>query len=366
MNVIVPEITLPASGRYLLLSDLHLGDGGRRDLARGRDASLLAFLDGDTADMDAVVLAGDILDGWQTDRADAIVRAHPRVVARLAALAAERPTYLVLGNHDRRDFIDALLPQVRTCQALALDTEALVIHGHQLDVHFGGGPLDGKGNFSLKAHKAVEQLTGQFIRLPFAEFDNPTNRFAHWVFYRLTMAARLYAQLQAGLGRPYRLRRWAAHHDYWARSQWGDNHAMLIPALNLLARIPQRRLIVGHSHQPGVVAGLSRPPTGRVSGEPGLHWREGDRRVPEPAELDGKEYVNLGSWTFGQSTYTLWDGGALQLRDHVTGESTGSRSYDMALTAQELPGMREWWVRYYRGLLRYDSEAIQRDFTAIR
>ena len=366
MDAISPDITLPASGRYLLVSDLHLGDGGRRDLFNGRDADMLAFLDERLDETDALILAGDILDGWQTDRVHDIARAHPGVIRRLAEIADARPLHLVLGNHDFADFIDTLLPGARQCHSLAIGDEALLIHGHQLDVHFGGGPLDGHGNTSLKAHKAVEQWTGQFIRLPFVDFDSPTNRFAHWVFYRLTMAARLYASTQARLGRPRRLARWAAHHDYWARCQWGDNHAMLLPGLTLLARIPQRRLLVGHSHQPGVIVRFQRPPTGRVSGEPDAGWRGAERRAPDVEALRGKAYVNLGSWAFGSSTYATWDGSTLNLRDHGTGEAIGDRSYRIALSAPEIPGMREWWVRYYRGLLRYDHAAIARDLAEIR
>ena len=46
----------------------------------------------------------------------------------------------------------------------------------------------------------MEHATGQFIRLPFSEQDNLTNRFAHWVFYRCTMAAHLLARAQARMG----------------------------------------------------------------------------------------------------------------------------------------------------------------------
>jgi hypothetical protein len=43
------------------------------------------------------------------------------------------------------------------------------------------------------------------------------------------------------------------------------------------------------------------------------------------------------------------------------GEVVGDETYRFALEAPGIPGMREWWERYYRGLGRYDAAAVRRD-----
>lgn len=356
----LPEERLPADGRYLLLSDLHLGDGGPTDIFGDKDEDLLALLEARLPGLDAVVLGGDVLDATQAARAEQVARAHPQLVARLEELAGRLPLYHLAGNHDSLAFISALLPSTRLCRSVQIGEETLVIHGHELDIYFHRGPLDGRGQLSLRAHARVERLTGQLIRLPFAHHDNPTNRFAHWVFYRATMALHLAARIAARLGDDGPLRGWAAHHDFWARSQWGDSSAVLLPALQALARGPHSTLVAGHTHQPGVVERVARRPTETVSGQPDLSWRPWDRRAPDPADLEGKAYVNLGSWTLEQTSYALWEHGALRLHDWRLGPVDG-RSYRFALDAASIPGMREWWRRYYRGLGRYDTAAVRRD-----
>ncbi len=356
---------LSCDGHYLLLSDLHIGGGGHTDLFHGKDREFLAMLDSVAEDVDAVVLNGDIFDAVQAHHAERISRSHPEVVARLAALSREVPVHLVSGNHDMDAFTRALTPAVRVWGALKLGEETLVIHGHQLDIHFRRGPLSAAGVWSLRAHNFVEQLTDQHIRLPFSRHDCPANRFAHWAFYRIIMAEHLYARLLSSAGFHRRLKRWAARHDFWSRSQWGDSHALLLPCLNLLATTNLRVLITGHAHQAGVVGRFDSRPSERVSGQPPLPWRSPDRRAPGPSQLEHKIFVNLGSWTFQESTYGLWRGGDLQLRDWQTQRVITDEAYRIPLAAEEIPGMREWWRRYYRGFLRYDTEGLRADRAAL-
>ena len=355
-------ILLPAEGSYLLLSDLHLGNGRNTDRFGCKDALLLGLLDRCEPEIDAVILAGDVVDSLQAGRAAGVRRAHPEVLARLERLASRRPLWHLLGNHDDPAFIAELLPSARPCLDLRLGREARVVHGHQFDPHFFDGPLAGNDmRLVIRIHEAAERLTRRTIRLPFADHDNATNRFAHWFFYRQTMAQGLVAHAVARLGRTARLRRWAAHHDYWARSQWGDNHAVLIPALAALAAGGERVLLMGHAHQAGQLERFPAPLAERVSGEPAVEWRGPGRRAPDPAALRGKTYVNLGSWTFDAANYALWRRGRLELRDQAAGCAVGDAAYRFALSATAIPGMREWWERYYRGLLRYDTDAVRRD-----
>lgn len=356
---------LPARGRYLLLSDLHLGDGGRSDAFGQRDDVLVDLLDAHAGRIDALVLGGDVLDAIQARTPERIRQAHPRALARLRSLADQTNVLHVMGNHDDREFVHHLLPGANVCSGVSIGEDVQVIHGHEFDYHFYDGPLAGRGHLAFRAHAFVERLTGQPIRLPFAHYPNFSNRFAHWVFYRLTMVSLLVAAGWARMGRGEPLRRWAAHHDYWARSQWGDSQAMLLPALAALAAGRCRVLIVGHSHQAGLIDRFTARPCEDVSGAPTVAWRTARQRAPAPDQLRNKVFANLGAWTSGASPYGLWERGRLRLHDWGTGRSIGDRSYRLALEAPAIPGMRTWWRRYYRGLLRYDLQAVLRDLAPV-
>jgi UDP-2,3-diacylglucosamine pyrophosphatase LpxH len=362
MPAVVATARLAAEACYLMLSDLHLGDGGRTDLFGRKDALLIDLLDRRAPEVEGILLAGDILDSLQARHPGRVRRAHRGVLERLEEVARRRPVWYLLGNHDEPRFVTELLPSSRLCESVALGECGRVMHGHQFDPHFFDGPLaDRDPRLVLWLHGVLESLSGETIRLPFADHDNLTNRIAHWVFYRHTMAWHLVSQVAAWAGRPGWLRRWAAHHDDWARSQWGDHHAMLIPALASLAAGPEQVFVTGHAHQAGKLDRFQRAPSERVSGEPAVAWRDPARRSPAPQTLSGKTYINFGSLSFGSATYALWRGGAVELWDHASGQEIGDHAYRFALSAPEIPGMREWWSRYYRGFCRYDSEAVRRD-----
>ena len=113
----------------MLLSDLHLGDGGPGE-AFDRDAELTAFLgqlatDGEVTD---IVLLGDIFDLVEGEvgganghprpdataravaRLDEVTAAHPEVMAALAGLLrAGKDLTVVRGNHD----VELVRPQVQ-------------------------------------------------------------------------------------------------------------------------------------------------------------------------------------------------------------------------------------------------------------
>ena len=43
-----------------------------------------------------------------------------------------------------------------------------------------------------------------------------------------------------------------------------------------------------------------------VSGEPDIDWRTSDRRAPDPRDLQGRVYANLGSWNGEQIVPVGW------------------------------------------------------------
>ena len=131
--------------------------------------------------------------------------------------------------------------------------------------------------------------------------------------------------------------------------------------LRALAAGNHSTLATGHAHQAGVVDRVRVSPAERVSGQPEVCWRGEDRRATVPDRLRHRTFVNLGSWTFSETTYGIYRAGHLTLRDWRSGRVITDRAYQMAFSAEQIPGMREWWKRYYRGFLRYDTQRVRQD-----
>jgi len=79
------------------ISDLHLADGGPRDLfaREGRPYAFQAFLDHVAAEKGRLVVLGDLFDAWQCNLSKAVMHYLP-LLDRLAAIK----TRYVPGNHD--------------------------------------------------------------------------------------------------------------------------------------------------------------------------------------------------------------------------------------------------------------------------
>jgi UDP-2,3-diacylglucosamine pyrophosphatase LpxH len=119
-------------GRTVLLSDLHMGAGGRRDQFRA-DAELTALLEIFAADptVSDLVLLGDTFDLAEKDvlsgaqpravcRLRDVLKAHPDVVSSLRSVVRRgMRLHVVHGNHDV-ELVDA---QVQTTLRTALATE---------------------------------------------------------------------------------------------------------------------------------------------------------------------------------------------------------------------------------------------------
>lgn len=142
-------VAVPAGGRVLVASDLHLGAVPSAASAAAAD-ELARRLDS-VAGPAALVLAGDVFELWAepNNTPAKALRAHPRLVDAVRAFAAGpgRRVALVAGNHDgelgwcphrRREAADGLGAEVAAAVDLDIATgqgPALVRveHGHQLD-----------------------------------------------------------------------------------------------------------------------------------------------------------------------------------------------------------------------------------------
>jgi len=108
--------------RTLVISDLHLGMRYHRDVLR-RPAPLEILLDA-LADVDRLVLLGDVVDLSEHKSKDALTVARPVLRAIGKRLGPNRELILVPGNHDRRfvaPWIQAMGPRLSIDSSVPLD-----------------------------------------------------------------------------------------------------------------------------------------------------------------------------------------------------------------------------------------------------
>jgi UDP-2,3-diacylglucosamine pyrophosphatase LpxH len=331
---IQPDLRLPPEVRVAILSDLHLGDGTGGDLFGTKDDLLLAVLAREAARADVVVVNGDAVDHMQARTSQRMEAAHPRVFAALRETSKRKPLVYVYGNHENLEDLRSSFPDFDFVTALRVGDDLCITHGHQFDLHWSGQWSGAGGMHSLaRLHSLLESAFGQPIRQPFRDYDNWLNRVVHRLFFRYTQALRAYGALWRLLGKAERYEFWQKVDNFWARGQWGDLGCIFQMAERYLRNgAPWRTLVLGHSHQPGVV------------------------------RLEEHVYANAGSWALDLATFGRVEGGEVRVFDAFTGREYGDERYRMLLSGADLPDMAGWFRRYYRPFFRYDIEAIRRDF----
>jgi len=136
----LPELPLDTF-RYVLVSDLHLGHGGKADDFRRNEATLALALDYYDANRFVLVLLGDTEELWQFDIAEIKARYEESIYRRIRGFAPDR-LWRVFGNHDFEwgSPLDPALPDpARTHgvpEGIKLTDVAgrpriLLVHGHQ-------------------------------------------------------------------------------------------------------------------------------------------------------------------------------------------------------------------------------------------
>jgi len=104
---------------------------------------------------------------------------------------------------------------------------------------------------------------------------------------------------------------------------WGDPHDVFRPVSAALAAGAHRAIVCGHTHLPGVV------------------------------EIDGRHYVNAGSWTFGATESASWDGKRFGVHDAATGREIGDENYRWMVEGHDPGDFFDWWAQHHRGRLRF-------------
>jgi UDP-2,3-diacylglucosamine pyrophosphatase LpxH len=132
-------VTIPAGGRLVVASDLHLADGSKIDNFFANRERFLAFLDSVVRDEQAILLLlGDVEELWQC-RIPEILQSHQAVYESCNRLPAER-LIRIHGNHDRDLLATADPLRCRTLggeETIRIEVQGrtfLFTHGHQGDL----------------------------------------------------------------------------------------------------------------------------------------------------------------------------------------------------------------------------------------
>ena len=136
-----PRVRLDAGDRIVVLSDLHLGNGGPRDDFRpNADLVRHVLRDHYLASGFSLVLNGDI-EELQRFRYRDILAAWGPVLEVFRQFDARTALYRILGNHDEAlpavAYANAVVGSVRDALCLSfLEDTILLFHGHQATIFF--------------------------------------------------------------------------------------------------------------------------------------------------------------------------------------------------------------------------------------
>jgi UDP-2,3-diacylglucosamine pyrophosphatase LpxH len=150
--------------RYVIMSDLHLGDGGRADDARDNEKTILTALRYYQSKRYSLVLLGDIEEFWQFALKEIVKQYHDTVYNAIKAFGDER-VYRVFGNHDLawRSLADPLRNNPgrfgSATEAIKMrdrhgNIRIFLVHGHQGDTAVYTHPW--RSRFFVRLYRMVE------------------------------------------------------------------------------------------------------------------------------------------------------------------------------------------------------------------
>jgi UDP-2,3-diacylglucosamine pyrophosphatase LpxH len=311
-------VELPSDVTVWFVSDLHIGDGTPSDAFFGKDAPFVALVERVAREDAHLCIVGDAIDFHQAWTLARILDAHPRLFHALSELAGKGRLIYVIGNHDYEIGIYEALLRLVVCDELRIGDDILVLHGWQFDPVLRD-QVGLKHGWGTTVHHLVERWAGTWIRIPLGEFYTRTNRLFFWLGHKVWWASRLGARL---FGRDVTAIDEAA--NYWCWGNLGDAMGMFRPVRAMLQSGPWKAIVCGHSHLPGLVP------------------------------IEGRTYVNTGSWTFASSQYAVWDGSAFRVADWRTGRRYGAELYERMLDGSLYErDFHRWWRDNYLGWFRF-------------
>lgn len=160
--------------KYVIISDMHLGDGERADDFRRNEKPLTTALHHYNKHGYDLILLGDIEEFWQFDLEEIVDRYNRTVYKAIKAFGDQR-VYRVFGNHDLewRSLPDPIRQKpaqygpateaIKMKDAAGI-TRILLVHGHQGDK--GGDTYVWRSRFFLRLYRRIE---------PYIKIDRPTS-----------------------------------------------------------------------------------------------------------------------------------------------------------------------------------------------
>ncbi len=152
--------------KYVIISDLHLGDGSDADDFNGNEKALRTALKKYFEDDYFLILLGDIEEFWQFDFETIVNRYDKSVYSDIRAFGKNR-VIRIFGNHDgewrgysdpirNNESLDAAAVEAVKLKDIDGNTKLLLLHGHQ-------GSLEADRNswssrFFVRAFKSVEPI----------------------------------------------------------------------------------------------------------------------------------------------------------------------------------------------------------------
>jgi len=319
------KVTGLGSGKVYFVSDVHLGDGSHADSFQAKDHYFLEFLEEVATKAETLVILGDALDFEQAWYFSRIMRAHREVITRLTRLAEEMRVVYVFGNHDPEILLFKDILKWELCNKVVIDKHIVGVHGYEFDPYIGSHMEE--SSFWARTMMLYERLFKTWIRIPLRENYTLSNRAAHYIFLWIARATRLARWLGPRLGRAELGHDWNEWVQMWTRGVLGDPMGITLPALASLEDHPvYDTVICGHSHLPGIVVNDA-----------------------------GKCYINLGSWSFGNSQYGIWDGTEFRIRDWITGRRIRDENYRPIFEGRTDRTFEQWFQDEYLGYLRFRS-----------
>jgi len=309
--------------KIYFISDLHLGDGSFADIFQGKDRAFLAFLDEVEKEGKALVINGDAVDfseAWYLQR---VLKAHGRLLKRLNRLADKMQVIYCWGNHDSDILLWKDILRWTMCRKLVIgDHRMLVQHGFEYDRFISNNMS--KSDVWVRILNIYERVFKTWVRVPLSDYYTVSNRLVHYLFLHLTRLQSLNIRWLRWRGRLEEARKIEQNIELWTQTELGDPMSITRPVLERLKKDRYEYIVCGHSHLPGIVE-----------------------------EADNKRYVNLGSWTFGNAQYGVWDGEQFVLRDWITGRVYGDDNYRPIFEGVTDLNYEEWFHSQYMGYLRF-------------
>lgn len=161
----IKKLPLGINDKYVVFSDLHLGDGGKADNFARNEETMICALTHYKNNGYSIILLGDIEEFWQFD----FIKIRNRYNKNIYELLRSFPintVHRVFGNHDIEwvSFPDPVKDTSNRFlgppEAVMLDKDILLVHGHQ------GDELSDKKVWSsrywVRVFKKIEPLARKF------------------------------------------------------------------------------------------------------------------------------------------------------------------------------------------------------------